>query len=319
MGGRRSSSGNKGSYAKVTPHVTLDVLKLINKDYYAKQIADELKKSKTTIHRHIERLKKWGHIHEDVRSSCKVYTITDKGRTAIKENKLPETSCITTRIRLGTHFRIYIPIIKRGRGIDWPTINNKFKNSVVKHKDLSRYIDGVSAMETSRGIILNIKHRKLPTFKQVLPLAIRSVQWALGFFAAHGYDLDIMNFYINDIHSSIWTKETGEVVEKSGRFTVAFPWNRKKITSRDPSQQAKAWFDRTPEPNLETNDQDYAEAFIRMPVTVAQNAHTISELTEQMAVYAKHLNAHIPVLKGMEKLIRKMDRRFSQRKIGEFI
>ena len=42
-------------------------------------------------------------------------------------------------------------------------------------------------------------------------------------------------------------------------------------------------------------------------------------MAEQMATYAEHLNAHIPVLKGMEKLIRKMDRRISQRKLGEFL
>ena len=318
--GSKSSSGNKGSYAKVTPPVTLTVLKLISKNYYAKQIADELKKSKTTVHRHIERLKKWGHIHEDVRSTCKIYIITERGKTAIKENKLPETSYISTRMRLGTHLRVYIPVLKEGRVPDgfWTTINTRFKNSVIKHKDISHYIDGTSVKGTSRGIEIAIKHREIPTIKQMLPLVTRSVFWAVGFFSGYGYKLDVMNFYVNDIHNTIWTKETGEVAEKSGKFIVAFPWNRKKITPRDPDQQAKAWFDRTPEPNLETNDIGYEEAFIRMPIVVGQNAETISKLTEQMAIYAKHLNAHIPVLRGMEKLIKKLDRRISQRKLGEF-
>jgi len=45
----------------------------------------------------------------------------------------------------------------------------------------------------------------------------------------------------------------------------------------------------------------------------------LERLTEQMAIYAEHLNAHIPVLKGMERMIKKLDKRLSQRKVGEFI
>ena len=40
---------------------------------------------------------------------------------------------------------------------------------------------------------------------------------------------------------------------------------------------------------------------------------------EQLAVYGKHLNAHIPVLKGMDKLIKKLCKRIDQRNIREFL
>ena len=38
-----------------------------------------------------------------------------------------------------------------------------------------------------------------------------------------------------------------------------------------------------------------------------------------MTVYAKHLNAHIPVLKGMDKLLKNLDSKIGQSDLGNFV
>jgi len=301
--------------------LTLAVLKLLEKGFYAKQIATELKISKVTVHNHIEKLIKNGYAREDVRSSFKAYAVTDRGKKAIEENKLRLTSCISTTIRFGTHLRIKIPIIQRGNLPDgfWTTINTRFRNSLIKHRDLEGVIEGVSVRETSKAIEVNIKHRKLNTLKEIIPIVAESKDKVVGYFLAYGYVLDTQNWLVNDSHNTIWTKETEEVAEEAGRFEVVFPWDRAKFTPRDPSQPAKAWFDKTPTPNLETNDMDYAEAFIRMPIAVLQIVKLMEKQSEQMATYAEHLNAHIPVLKDMHKLYKKLDKALSQKNLKDFI
>lgn len=319
MGTKNRYKEKKLSRVKKTK-LTLVVLRFLDKGLYAKQIADKLKITKVTVHNHIQKLIKNGYLQEEIRSTITTYIITNKGKKALQENKLSLTSCIST-IKLGIHLRLKIPIVKKGRPPEgfWTTINTRFKNSIIKHRDLAGLIEGISIRETSQALEINIKHQKLPTFKEIIPIIIECKDKILGYFMALGYVFDTKNWLINDIHSTIWTKETEQIAEKTGRFTVAFPWDRAKITPRDPSQQAKAWIDSTPEPNLETNDLDYAEAFIKMPVTVSQNAKDIRELIGVMNVYGKHLNAHLPVLKGMDKLIKKLCKKLDQKNIKEFL
>lgn len=334
MGGKNCSKGNKGSYAEVTPPVTSDVLKLIHAGLYANQIALRLGRSKTTIHRHIDRLKKRGLISDDVRSSFKAYNITHMGETAIKDGKLPETSSITTGLKLGTHLRIKIPIIRRGRIEKWDTVNTRFKNNIVRHRDLKDYIDGVSVKENADSSLeLNIKHRKIPALREVLPLVTSSLMWAVGFFSAHGYTLDFTNYCINDIHSTAWTKEIEHVARRGGRHTLWFPWNRAKLTPRDPDQRARSWTDGTPEWNVETNCLNYMDMFLRMPVTVSEmmsvqriQAENLADLSRQVSVYAEHMNAHIPLLRElapataeMKKFMRNINKRIFQRRLSEFV
>ncbi len=164
----KTGSNDASSYAQVTsqvtPPVTLTVLKLLSSGMYAKQIADKLGKSKPTIHRHIQKLIKSGLLNEDVRTFSKIYSVSEKGETAIKDKKLPRNSYISTEfMRLGAHMRIYIPVLKRGHIPEsfWDTINDKFNNSVIKHKDMKKYIEGVSVRETTKGIELSIKHRRV--------------------------------------------------------------------------------------------------------------------------------------------------------------
>lgn len=308
------------TYAKVTGgDVTLTVLKLLDRGFYAKEIASDIKKSEVTVHRHIQKLRKNGLIEDETHSTIKTYTVTQKGKTAIKANELRLTPYRPTMLKSGTHFRIYIPILKQGRLQKWDTVNDKFRNSIIKHKDLSAYIDGVSAREIEgKGIELNIKHRTIPTFKVLLPIAVNSINWAMGFFSAHGYDLDIVNWYVNDTHNTVWTKEIQDVAERSGRYTVAFPWNRAKFTPRDPAQTAKTWFDNTPEPNLETNDADYAQAFIQMPVTVTQILNLMEIQNRNMAKYAEHMERHTGALVELKKMAMVLRRSLSQKSLREF-
>ena len=309
-----SSSGSNG---KVTGGVTYNVLLKINDGLYAKQIATDLKRSKTSISRHIKKLIKMRLIEEELRSSCKIYTITQRGKTAIKNRSLHKVSYIPT-IKLGTHLSIKIPITKHGRIKSWNTVNDKFRNSIIRHKDLSSYIDGVSIKEGNKSLTIYIKHRKLNTLKQTIPLVTSSMIWAMGFFMANGYELDYENYCVNDIHSTVWTKEVGQVAEEGGKFTVAFPWDRKKITPRDPGQQARAWTDGTPEWNVESNDIDYMEKFLRMPVKVARIEKDMENLTKDMAMYAEHLASHTEFIISAAKIMKKLDKRVSQTKINEF-
>ena len=287
-----SSSGNEGSNAKLRYGVTYAVLVEINNGLYAKQIAIELKRSKTSISRQIQKLIEKRFIEEELRSSCKIYTITQRGKTAIKNRSLHKVSYIPT-IKLGTHLSIKIPITKHGRIKSWNTVNDKFRNSIIRHKDLSSYIDGVSIKEGNKSLTIYIKHRKLNTLKQTIPLVTSSMIWAMGFFMANGYELDYENYCVNDIHSTVWTKEVGQVAEEGGKFTVAFPWDRKKITPRDPGQQARAWTDGTPEWNVESNDIDYMEKFLMMPVKVARIEQNMDKLGASLDMFAKQIEAHL--------------------------
>ena len=305
------------SYVQVTcQDVTLTVLKLLSSGMYAKQIADKLGRSKPTIHRHIQKLIKSGLLNEDVRTFSKIYSVSEKGETAIRDKKLPRNSYISTEfMRLGAHMRIYIPVLKRGHIPEsfWDTINDQFNNSVIKHKDLKKYIEGVSVRETTKGIELSIKHRRVSALKDIIPLVTNSVFWAIGFFSGHGYVLDNLNYRVNDTHNTIWTEKAEDVAKESGRVTVVFPRNRTKITPRDKDQPEKAWTDGTPAPGgLETNSIHYAEAFIRQPIRMENIDANLERLVHETAAYAKAQNAHIPVLNGMEKLLVKLDDRASR-------
>jgi len=314
--------------------LTLAVLKMLDKGQYAKQIADDLNVSKQAVHKHVKKLIMRGLIHRETRSAIATYTITDTGRKAIHENKLTGDSCGTTRIKLGTHLRIKVPILRRGRLDSWDKVNTRFRNNIIRHKDLKRYIDGVSVKENSDSSLeLNIKHRKLATLREILPLVTSSLMWAVGFFSAHGYMLDFQNYSVNDIHSTAWTREIEHVAQHGGRHTLWFNWNRKKLTPRDPSQRARAWTDGSPEWNVESNDIGYMDMFLRMPVTVSElmsvqrvQAENVAELARQVNVYAEHINTHLPVLREMaptmvemRKMVRNINRHVFQRKLGEFL
>ena len=271
--------------------LTLSVLKLLARDFYEKQIADGLKVSRPAISKQVKKLMAMGLVTRGVRTSYQELVVTSLGEKAIAENKLPETS-YTPTARLGAHLRLYLPIIRRGRIADWDRVNRRFRNSMIKHKDLRGAVSGLSVRETSKGIELAVKHRKLDTVREIYPLVMRAQMWAVGYFAAKGYELDMMNARVNDVHISIATRETREAAEAAGRVCVEFQRERRRILPADPLQPARTWFDRTPEPGLETNDMDYAECFLRMPELLAKLASAQARQAEAMAVYAEHLKSH---------------------------
>ncbi len=68
-----------------------------------------------------------------------------------------------------------------------------------------------------------------------------------------------------------------------------------------------------------------ATDFMKMPERMDRIERNLEKMTEGMAVYAKHLNAHIPVLvemrpmmKATSGLLKKLDRRVSQTGLGRF-
>lgn len=318
-----SSSGNNRSFTEVSQHETSMVLRLLAKGFYAKQIAVKLRKSQATIHRHIQKLKKLGFLTEKARTSCKIYEVSEHGETAIKT---PEVSPFlvgyedpSQSISLGVHYTAYIPIIKAGitPANFWDTVNEKLNNTVQKFKKFR--LAGITVRETSKGIEVHALHRKLRSQKDIYTLINNVVIWVMGNFSQFGYELDIQHFRVTDIHWTLGGKAITPSIEKCERATMSLNRFRAKITPRDQNQPAKAWIDASPEPNFETNDLTYAEMFLRMPMVLGELVKIQKRQAGLMATYATHLNAHIPVLTGMNTMLKKLDRILSQRKIKEFL
>lgn len=313
------------SYGEVTPkNVTYTVLKLLNEGMYANQIARTLGKSKVTIHRHIKKLIKNGLLQEEIRSFSKTYVIPDKGEKAIQEKKLPNelrgnSNTSTRNIELTNYVRIYIPILKRGRvpAKLWDNVNNDFKNSVIKHKDLSKLFTGASVRETSKGVEVSLNHRKIEGTKDVYVMVTNAVFWAMGFFSNYGYILDHKNFYVNDTHTSIWTERYEKEAKEHGRVKVYFDENRAKITPRDPDQQMYAQYDSTPKHNRESNSVTYAEDCLREPVRIRHIDENLELLADRMAVYAEHLNTHIPFMQATTRALERLEgKKFTKKAPG---
>lgn len=69
-----------------------------------------------------------------------------------------------------------------------------------------------------------------------------------------------------------------------------------------------------------------ASDYLKMPAKVRSLDEKLDKIAdlmikqgEQIEIYGKHLNAHIPVLRGMDKLLRKLTARIDQKNIREFI
>lgn len=314
----------KNKLTKVNPYgLTLSVLKLIDKGLYAKQIADELNRSKVAIRKHLMKLDSWGYITSVTRSNIIIYDITAKGKRALHENKLTPLSYSTTSIEKGMHdVYIKLPIIHAPEynKTFWDKVNYQFKNSKQYHKHFEAI--QASIRQTTKHICIQLKPRNLENYDQVYGIISGAIGYTLGILTPMGYELDYLNPVVKGIHITYGDEKSQEMMNKKLRIKMELGRDRTKIFPNDPKQTALVWLDKTPSDNWETNDYEHAKLRALEPEMVKSTNEKLDQLIDIMTVYGEHLNAHIPVLNGMDKLLRKLDRHFSkknQKRIGEYI
>jgi len=299
--------------------LNLTVLRHLHKGLYPKQIATKLKISSSAVSYYIQRYKKLGFLEEETYTSCKIFKVTELGKTALKRQGVQQTlDRDEDKISLGVHYTAYIPIVRRGKPPNgfWDTVNTKLNNNVQKFKRLN--LIGVTVRETTKGIELHAFHRKLRGKKDIYPLISNTAHWVMGYLSRFGYELD-HNYKVSDIHWTIGGQVIKPIVKKCERTTITLDKFRAKITPRDPTQQAKVWIDNTPEPNLESNDMSYVESFLMMPVMIRQNTAALNEIFKIETLHAQNVKLHMSWVKKGIKVFERFEKLLAQRRLGEFL
>lgn len=307
-------------------NLTFRVLGLFNRGFYAKQIADKLKISSARVSQVKSWLEKNGYITREVRSSVMILKLTERGENAIKKHKLNLTPYRMHDKSEAHDIFIKIPILKRPpseiEGF-WDSVNDKLPNQIQRFKTI-RKPHRITWRETiSKGknsLCIQASHRPLKSVNEVTNLVNRLTFYTVSYFADLGYVLDWGNTSLENIHITTRDEDSMELSQKGNQFKVFLGRPRSKFYPKDPKQEAYVEIDGTPNPegNWESNDRKHAELRAVMPEMVNKMLMLQERQIEQMSVYAEHLNAHIPVLKGMDKLLKKLDKRISQRSLKEF-
>lgn len=316
------SKGNEGSEVKqkrTKLNLTSVVLVLYSKGLYAKQIADRLKISKARVSQITKTLEKSGYLHMKLRGSFKYYELTEKGKTAIQKRQV---KFFSSGARTKLHaMQGSLKIIHEDRlpGNFWQAQNRELKNWIPKYKRLPNPI-GLTITKTPSKIIFHVFARELDDPAEANNIAWRSALFLTEYFKKKGILLDIWSARITNQHYSIPDKVAKLMTEKGVYVEVNLGRNCVPILTADKPREARAWIDSSEgRPEIETNDIEFATRYIRMPEMVATMLELQRQQAEQMELYAKHLNAHIPVLKGMEKLLKKLNNRLSQTTIRGFV
>jgi DNA-binding MarR family transcriptional regulator len=299
---------------------TYTLLRLVKRNFYAKQIARELNMSQATIHRRLKSLVASNLLSVEVRSSCQLYKLTEKGETAIQNHEVSQPSYPTTIPQKGVHdLAIKLPIIQRPAVMPiglWDRVNTDFKHSVQRHSYF-KDIDG-SVRETSKHICIQLRPRKLYNYQQINSLISGSVAIVAGELSRHGYVLDVMNQGVSMYHVTYGDQESRELIQKGVKVKVGLDRPRYKFFPNDTEQTAYVELCRTPDDNWESNDREWARLKALEPELIAQIQRDMVTLTAKTAELAENLTAHIPALKGLTKVTNRLDKILSQKKIGDF-
>lgn len=69
----------------------------------------------------------------------------------------------------------------------------------------------------------------------------------------------------------------------------------------------------------EPQDSNKIEDLMEMPNRITRIEGLMERQAGLIETYAKHLNAHIPVLKGMDRLLKRLEKALSQKRIGDYV
>lgn len=303
---------------KVKLNLTSMVLDYYSKGLYAKQIADKLNISKARVSQITKKLEDAGFLHLKLRGSFKYYELTEKGKTAIKKNEVKFSS-------LGGRTKLHalqgkLPIIEDNSHLPeafWDKANNELNNWTPLYKRFDVPI-GFTVTKTPKAIVFHLYAREIDEPKEAQSMAWKCALYLSQYFKAKGLILDIWNAKISNEHYSVPDEVAKRYTEQGHYVEVHLGRKAKPLLPLD-NIDAKAWIDASEgRPEIESNDVEYITRYIKMPDTMNDVQKAIHDMADNQRIYAEHLNAHIPVLKGLSKIIKKMDRRLSQKTLGEF-
>jgi len=289
------------------------ILLRIKKGMYQEQIARQLKLPTQNIYYHIRKLEKKGYIKSILRTSSKIYTITEEGKEflkSIKQSKKFSLSVKEKNTRLH-NLSIKFPILK-----DNPHATFDRKTSInnwVKKYTTITFPVGITIEKTPRHVIAH--------FHQ---FQTRQKRFATDFFTHVFRGVNYVYYYlikqkrikIDPYNATIIRQH---IAVESPEYNGKIPSNRtaelnlkRSASSVLPTNfMAKAWLDKSlGNVDIETNDFVYEEKLLQMPEIVHEMGDkfipAITNLTQQinlhLEVQEQQLSAVIQLKKEISDL-----------------
>ncbi len=256
------------------------VLNLLAKGCTQKQIAASLKVSKATVSRKVKFLVENGFLAETCRSTINTYAPTASGQTAIKEQQFHNSSYTTSAPAEIHAIQVTVPVAIRKELDIWGqpiTLNNQVQRTATVSKlgiTLREILcnDGSCSIgiQTMEGRPRNADNPELEVERLVTDV--------YDYLLTMGYLVDRKAYKVGYAHIWRGDKRSVDQNKRYGHSTFALGRERAKFTPKDPDQEALVWMDQTPSKGKETNDKDYAEKDVKMPLYV----HEIHEIVKRL-------------------------------------
>lgn len=141
-----------------------------------------------------------------------------------------------------------------------------------------------------KSILVRVQSHDLNSLDEIDKEAFKVRIFLHDYFKKQGVILDILNAVVKNMDIATEDKKIEPMRRKSDRFELDLGKKAEKTFEKD-NRDAKAWLDGSPFKNTaETNDKEWARAYLLMPFTVQKNSVDMKE-------YNENLKLHVSVMK----------------------
>lgn len=297
------------------------ILNMLNKNFYATQIARQLNISKQLVFYYICKAKKQNLIEKEFKTSYTQYKLTEKGQQFLQHLKHMLKSKKT--LTISERYLNTLRFLSKKTNIDIRDIRMhnlvlKFKilkdyklkdfkkstefNNWVKKYEIITYPFSITLEKTTKSIIAYFhlfETSKKTFFTDLFKYVIRAIFYIQHYLEKeYGILIDILDGEVLRQHISNKKEEFNNVVDK--KLTLDIGLGRLAKGIYDCREEAKVWLDRSfNNVEIETNDLLYEENLLLMPERISELNKKMEFIINTQYEFSKNLKKHLKVLEKM--------------------
>jgi len=297
------------------------ILSYVQEGLSQKQIQSNLGITKGTASKWFKSLQGEGYITALSHTKPRFWRLTDQGQNTIIEAKVSRLSVGASENKIRVHnFRLKFPLIKDTSQGFWEN-TNQMNNWIKSHKKLQHM--GVTVEKTPQSIVVNFLPFEVRGRKELDAILICGVIAIIGFLSKEGIEIDPWGVKLSRQEYAVATPLVKPLTDRGITIREDLGRLQQRIFTNDEPKEAQAWIDASKgNPEIDTNDFQYAQDLLAMPKRVAQIEEIQRGSLPTMNAIANGQNymaATVKILAEEMVKIRKKVKDLPQRRLGDFL